>query len=824
MKLNRKIVIIVSSMVLIFVIVFSTTFVIYQNRKIEPGILTDHEPIIILNDKDFKNFKFPGRGTENNPYLIQYYNITTDHSESIYISGTTKHFVIQNCYLNSYYTNIYIENSNGSVQIFENEIEGALQGINILDSPGTKIKGNNISVAPSYIEIFEYYLFSSNIELINCEHSLISHNTLTNGTFNIFDSEYVTIDKNEFYLRRKSDYPGGAVFDIESDNTIITGNYFDSEKRLDIDSDNVIVSENIFVSDESLVVWKNNITISRNIFKTDGYISIHGDEANISDNLFESGGYIYGLDGADNAKITGNEFEDGGLIEIKSLNSIISSNSIINGGYAIYDASSTVENNLVNDKELGYFVDLEDEIFTSDTYGQYIFIECMNLTIRDLNVRNTSYGIFIASSNNITVLNNDLSYTDVGIVAVDSINIDITDNFLNHSGILGGCDNSSIANNIGYDCPIFVGGSFVTIENNTLRYPENAKGLLWWNGRSYGIRLQSGSNNVVQHNILEYGDFGILCDDPQDSIFYNNTVNFVKIGIIILTDYFSTSYNITMDNNSINATQTSIQLGYCKNFVISNNVMSTGIDFGGTLSNYETLTVVNNTINGRLLGFYTDAQNLILSSPEFATLYLINCSNSIISNQVIENSATKIMLVSCNNVTITNCSFTNSSGLNIFGSSNCIVKNNTLWNSAMYLAGISNCTILENSCYDSYYVLHVRFSVDCTITNNTFANGDYGIYVAYSSNCTIKYNLIISNSILGISLFVQTENITIHHNAFIDNGEYEGSQAEDYGENNIFYDVNSLEGNFWSNWISGPYSIAGSAGSEDPYPLASNPL
>ena len=151
----------------------------------------------------------------------------------------------------------------------------------------------------------------------------------------------------------------------------------------------------------------------------------------------------------------------------------------------------------------------------------------------------------------------------------------------------------------------------------------------------------------------------------------------------------------------------------------------------------------------------------------------------------------------------------------------------------MYLQGTSNCTILENSCYDSHnipyvtnlhIVLLVRGSIDCTITNNTFTNGDYGIYVEYSYNCTIKYNLIMSNRILGISSFAITENITIHHNAFIDNVLFNDSQAEDYGENNFFYDVNTLEGNYWSNWISGPYSIAGSAGSVDLYPLASNPL
>ncbi len=847
-KLNRKIVIIASSIVLIFVIVFSTTFVIYQYRINTHGILTDHEPIIILNDKDFKNYKFPGRGTENNPYLIQYYNITADHSESIYISGTTKHFIIQNCYLNSYYTNIFIENSKGSVQIIENNIEGALQGINILNSPGTNIKGNNITVVSGEA------IFSFNTELIDCENSIITLNTFTNGTFNIIDSGGVTIDKNEFYLR-ETGYSGDNVFDIDSHNAIISENIFDSEGLLVIEGHNAIVSENSFVSEEILLVLGTNViisgnffetdgyipifdddaTVSDNLFETDGYIEILGDDATVSDNLFESGGYIY-ASWPGNAKITGNVFEDGGLIDVKTSNSIISNNQITNGGYAIYDASSTVENNLVNGKELGYFLNLEDQIFSDNTYGQFIFLECRNLTIRDLDIMNTSHGIFIASSSNISITNNNLQYDYEGIVAIESYNLNISENFLNHSGIVlsrgdgSFAINSSITNNIGYNSTIYVHGSFVTIENNTLTDTENRETEIWesklryiFPGSLYGIGLHSGSNNIIQNNLIENCDSGIVWDTPWNSILYNNTCNFVETGISIY-NYFR-MYNVTIDNNSINATKTSIKLGTCDTFTISNNVMSTGINFARGFENYETFTIVNNTIDGRLLGFYADAQNLNLSSPEFGSLYLINCSNSVISNQVIENSATEIMLESCNNVSITNSSFTNSSGLTIAGSSNCIVKNNTLRNSEMYLEGTSNCTIIENSCYDSHNVLLVRHSVDCIITNNTFANGDYGIYVAYSFNCTINYNLITLNHILGISLFAQiTENITIHHNAFIDNQLLEDSQAEDYGVNNVFYDINTSEGNYWSNWISGSYSIAGSAGSYDPYPLSSNPL
>ncbi len=47
-----------------------------------------------------------------------------------------------------------------------------------------------------------------------------------------------------------------------------------------------------------------------------------------------------------------------------------------------------------------------------------------------------------------------------------------------------------------------------------------------------------------------------------------------------------------------------------------------------------------------------------------------------------------------------------------------------------------------------------------------------------------------------------------------------GSQAVDYGSNNVWYDVTTNEGNWWiGDWYGGPYAIAGTAGSTDPYPL-----
>ncbi|MFW9853120.1 MAG: hypothetical protein ACFFDS_09260, partial [Candidatus Thorarchaeota archaeon] len=57
-------------------------------------------------------------------------------------------------------------------------------------------------------------------------------------------------------------------------------------------------------------------------------------------------------------------------------------------------------------------------------------------------------------------------------------------------------------------------------------------------------------------------------------------------------------------------------------------------------------------------------------------------------------------------------------------------------------------------------------------------------------------------------------------NTFSFNNLGEISQAQDNSSNNIWYDINSHEGNFWNEWNSSdPYVIIGSANSTDLYPL-----
>jgi len=107
-----------------------------------------------------------------------------------------------------------------------------------------------------------------------------------------------------------------------------------------------------------------------------------------------------------------------------------------------------------------------------------------------------------------------------------------------------------------------------------------------------------------------------------------------------------------------------------------------------------------------------------------------------------------------------------------------------------------------------------------TFTNNTCENNEYGMTLQSAENNLIFSNEFRNNNDYGVYLYSSCHNNIIHHNIFYNNSQYLGSQGYDSGTNNIWYDAEAHEGNYWSDWSgSGSYAIAGTADSVDLYPL-----
>jgi len=169
--------------------------------------------------------------------------------------------------------------------------------------------------------------------------------------------------------------------------------------------------------------------------------------------------------------------------------------------------------------------------------------------------------------------------------------------------------------------------------------------------------------------------------------------------------------------------------------------------------------------------------------------------------------------------------------LGVFNTENCIIDNNTLEPSqeVFYSSESRNLTISNNECKGGSRFYELENS---TIVNNSFfdayttadlVNGGYGIYTRSIFSYYIN-NWFENNELYAIYLTSTMEYISkynwIYHNGFMYNAG-NGTQAADDGRDNMWYNSDLAEGNYWSDWSgTDTYSIDGTAHAVDAYPLS----
>jgi len=283
--------------------------------------LISHNPINITSDGEFSIF--PGLGTDSNPYIIEFYSIITEDVDGIFITNTTKHFVIQNCYIESSYKGIRINDvEDGTVTIFNNTITNSEDAIHIVSSPESSIINNTCNNN----EMGIYILQSRN--------SVIDHNTFNHNAYGIYvlESSGPTITNNTC-----ENNIGNAIFmqlsghGLISDNicynnnngmniwqsfgTIFAGNIFRSNELNGIsliDTGNCEISNNLFYKNQNygIIIYDfNGSEIHHNTFAYNGVTSsqqVRDDTGNTwFDEILEEGNFWEDWSGIGNYTIFG---------------------------------------------------------------------------------------------------------------------------------------------------------------------------------------------------------------------------------------------------------------------------------------------------------------------------------------------------------------------------------------------------------------------------------------------------------------------------------------------------------------------------------------
>ena len=527
-----------------------------------------------------------------------------------------------------------------------------------------------------------------------------------------------------------------------------------------------------------------------------------------------------------------------------SYNTTISNNYLIELGISFLTIESyydyTFENNWINNKQLAFFIYDNNMFFneTLDNYGQIYFLGCNNVTISAPSIDNEILLLNFINCENITIVDNNLKlhvafrHTD-NVLMKQNSNLRISAYYL---------ENITIIDNMSFDTYFSLTEvDYVTIENNFLSNSTlNVK---------YSRYCEILNNTITGRDVY--------CYDNDYFLIENNSIADTEKGMEIEAIRYS---NIT-NNDLDNIFGEGVMLGQFYASSFSNNTLTNCqqgvlLRSSHSLSAYENLVFENNYVNGKPIGYFTNLNDTTFNSKIYAQLIFVNCTNLTIEDIMFTNSSVCLQIVHGYNITVNNVTCSNSlygiyaAYTDYLQIMDCEINNVLIYglfidhcdfttlvdtflnnnNIGLYLLQSHFSNVENNILTENSYGLTIYASFNCTINLNQISDAFSGIGLIASDFCNVSYNLVIDCQSWGIYLHSSSEYNRIHHNSLINNSwgnPIPGSTSQGYddGENNLWFDETTLEGNYWNTWSgSGEYEIDGMAENSDPYPLSSNPL
>ena len=312
-----------------------------------------------------------------------------------------------------------------------------------------------------------------------------------------------------------------------------------------------------------------------------------------------------------------------------------------------------------------------------------------------------------------------------------------------------------------------VTGGTAEIRNNTAH-----------NCESDGIYLYRSNGTWIQDNILFNNWRGMEIRESYVVFINNNYVQSEDAGIFIYRSPYASLTDNEMHGDGIN------------------------INFN-SLDDAVTIVESGSTVNDEPVLFLKNTDSFT-TSIEYGQIILINCSSIDVTGQTLTNIDIGMTMYFCIDIEITDCIFGNGdTGIEVIFVDTLVV---------------TDCDFINLS--DGIYIVD---GYDHLIFLNNFEDNTDGIYADGAGGLTIERNNFYNNSYGGVEL-EYCYWCNIYWNNFTDNGYDSGYQALD-DENspsfpNLWYENNSNTGNWWSDHISGNYSIYGSSGLFDLYPLS----
>lgn len=210
-------------------------------------------------------------------------------------------------------------------------------------------------------------------------------------------------------------------------------------------------------------------------------------------------------------------------------------------------------------------------------------------------------------------------------------------------------------------------------------------------------------------------------------------------------------------------------------------------------------------------------------SGYFYAISVEESSETFIRNNIINNAFSAMVILNSKNLIVENNYFESNVEIYIEGSSFFSINNNIFENLFRYEFWYSNNFEIKNNLIKGQnfeFGIFFYYSNNVLIEGNLINNRSIGIGITTSREFTIKNNSIILSKSYGIFLSESSFEISIYDNYFINNNLNNSlSQALDNGYFNIWYNMKTSHGNYWSDLDeSNTYYLDGLSESTDLFP------
>lgn len=651
----------------------------------EASAYTPHAPIVISGDADFTpaNGVTGGFGTESEPYLISGWEIETDTTDGIYISGTDAHFLISDVFIHGNMDNygIHIAQSrNGTVSMAMLVANYA----GVYFDTTSRMAVENSSISWNYYGVETYY--ATDLQIIDNmmdgnENSIYADYGLNNLTCirnsmdgNEYDAFYVYGDLVNALIRDCTMryvnygwgmYVDGSISSTEISNCVIVENFYGGIYAYDPCEDLTIRGNNVSANGEQGI-----------------YMSYGGDNCSIEDNsivlnsdegvYLGSGGY-YGS------------------------NSILSNIIIRNDDFGIYcEALGTyISKNRVSLQTDGGGVSIQNDD-----------IRVENNTIED----NAEYGVYVGSgSARARVANNTFSMCGLFVDFAYSPGVTISDNSVNGLPLLflNGVSGASVSSGV---------GQVIALDSSDIRISD-----MDLSRATVGVEFWNTDNSVIERLTVMHGVFGVF-------------VKNYSIGVSIQdSDLSRNDYGAWVDTGCVDNQVVGCDLSHSK-------YIGVGVELSSSV-----FIVDNQMINCSMGVESMNSYGVVVSENNISwststSVYTVNGYDLEITDNEIFSSGTGIMLYGVSTSTVswnqvTACS--NAAFVQNYGDEN-EVSNNT-FNSCkdgVYIEGSIFQYTMRNVVKDneiqgnSRYGVFLNYAEANTVCRNNVTDNAWGIYIS----------------------------------------------------------------------------------------------